>query len=535
MDHEQHGSSLDVRETHISRLFFTPDRVYKLLKPVATPFLDFVGTDDRIVAATNEFELNHRLAPDVYLGTADVEENRSLADRMIVMRRLPESRQLDRLATGPDATIRVWEAARHIASLHAAEPPITDDRSDAAAVETLTRRWTENFEVLEPLAGTVLDRDEFDETRTLVGRYLDGRQRLFAERIEQGWVRDGHGDLRAEHVFCLDEGPRVIDCLAFRDDFRIGDVLNDIAFLAMDLHRLAGPELARSLIHDYCEFTYEHHPSTLAHHYVAYRAHVRAKVAALRWAQGEASAADEVVAYHHLVHQHLHVGRVRLVLVGGEIGVGKSTVANGVAAAIGATWLRTDEVRKATGDGRPPKYDTDARDQVYKDLLDQAEALLIRGESVVLDATWSSELRRIWARELADRTHSNLTEVQLTAPLDVACKRLAVRRSVSDDPSDATPELARRLHGRFEEWPDAVAVSSDRTITETVDDVVRAVIGTASTGWPNPGSSTAGPFRHGGRRAADQLTVDYAAVRFYLRRAGKLVPESSYLNGPERP
>ncbi|MDH4280827.1 MAG: AAA family ATPase [Acidimicrobiia bacterium] len=550
MDHDQIGTSLGVRETHISRLFFTPDRVYKLLKPVETPFVSYVDPDERIVAATNEFELNHRLAPDVYLGTADVEEQGRLVERMIVMRRLPEERQLDRLATAPDATIRVWEAAKHIAALHASEPPITDHRAEAASVDTLARRWAENFDAIEPLAGTVIDRDEFESIRTLVGRYIEGRNVLFAERIAHGWVRDGHGDLRAEHIFCLDDGPRVIDCLAFRDDFRIGDALNDIAFLAMDLHRLAGPELARSLMHDYCEFTYEHHPSTLAHHYVAYRAHVRAKIAAIRLAQGDETAADEVVAYHRLAHEHLSVGRVRLVLVGGAVGVGKSTVANGLAAAIGATWLRTDEVRKATGDGRPPKYNPEAKDQVYRDLIAQAETLLARGESVVLDATWSSEHRRSWARELAERTHSTLTSVQVIAPLELACQRLQVRRAVGDDPSDSTPELARRLDGSFESWPEALLIPSDRTITETVDAAVRSVIGPVSdhtadgssngrTVAPASAADTSTRLAELGRNA-DRVSVDYAAVRFYLRRAGKLVPDTSYvntsyINGPEQP
>ncbi len=531
MDHDPRHPSVDARETHLSRLFFTPDRVFKLLKPVELPFVSFADADDRILAATSEYELNHRLAPDVYLGTADVDEAGTVMDRMIVMRRLPEDRQLDRLITGTNATIRVWEAAKHVATIHAAEPPITDQRSDAASIDTLTSRWAENFDALEPLVGSALDAAEFETVKTLVGHYIEGRHRLFIDRIAEGWIRDGHGDLRAEHVFCLDDGPRLIDCLAFRDDFRIGDVLNDIAFLAMDIHRLAGPELARSLIHDYCEFTYEHHPSTLAHHYVAYRAHVRAKIAALRLMKGEAGgsanqAAADLAAYHHLAHQHLSVGRVRLVLVGGSLGVGKSTVARGLAGALGATWLRTDEVRKAGGHAQPPKYEPVAQDAVYRDLLDQAEALLTHGESVVLDATWSMERRRAWARDLAVRTRSELTSIRLTAPLDVACKRLEIRGAVSDDPSDATPELARQLDGRFDDWPDAIVVSSDRTITETVDDAVRSVVG------PEPATSADGtsPLRS---PTVVVSTFDYAAVRFYLRRAGTLVPEADYLSQPE--
>ena len=38
----------------------------------------------------------------------------------------------------------------------------------------------------------------------------------------------------------LDDGPRILDCLAFDDAYRISDVLADIGFLVMDVERLAG-------------------------------------------------------------------------------------------------------------------------------------------------------------------------------------------------------------------------------------------------------------------------------------------------------
>ena len=79
-------------------------------------------------------------------------------------------------------------------------------------------------------------------------RYLRGRVALFDERVADGWVRDGHGDLLADDIFCLDDGPRILDCIEFDDRLRYGDVLADVAFLAMDLERLdrAGPRTAVS-------------------------------------------------------------------------------------------------------------------------------------------------------------------------------------------------------------------------------------------------------------------------------------------------
>ena len=105
-----------------------------------------------------------------------------------------------------------------------------------------------------------------------------------------GRVVDGHGDLLADDIFCLDDGPRVLDCLEFDDRLRWLDGLDDAAFLAMDLERLGAPDLAARFLDWYAEFAGDPAPASLRHHYVAYRAFVRAKVACLRYDQGDESA-----------------------------------------------------------------------------------------------------------------------------------------------------------------------------------------------------------------------------------------------------
>ena len=61
---------------------------------------------------------------------------------------------------------------------------------------------------------------------------------------------DGHGDLLAEDVFCLDDGPRMLDCLEFDDNLGHVDGLDDAAFLAMDLARLDRPDPAERFRRD---------------------------------------------------------------------------------------------------------------------------------------------------------------------------------------------------------------------------------------------------------------------------------------------
>jgi aminoglycoside phosphotransferase family enzyme/adenylate kinase family enzyme len=489
---EPSHQSVGALETHISQVFFTPDRVLKLLKPVDNSFLSFADRQTRIDAATAEFQLNHRISPDVYLGLSDLVENHQLTDRLIVMRRLPAERQLDRLVDQPEFPDLVRETARRVATFHCSQPPLTGDRAQPASLERLESLWSDNLADLAPLAGTVIPDDAYTEVGELADRYLRARRPLFDERIAQGWIRDGHGDLRAEHVFCLPDGPRLIDCLAFRDDFRIADVLNDVAFLAMDLHRLAGPGAAQRFIAAYDEFTGEHHPGTLAHHYVAYRAHVRAKVAAIRLGQGDLDAKAEVAAYHGLAHEHLRVGQVRLVLVGGGTGTGKSSVAEGLADRLGAIWLRTDEARRSMATGNyveadpersdPPSdgldqglYAPGRSDAVYCELVREAEHVLSRGVSVVLDATWRTDQRRQWARDLASRTDATLSELQCQVPLAVAQRRITQRRATGQDPSEATPELAAQLAGQFEPWPKAAVIDNTGSVVDSVADAVDAV------------------------------------------------------------
>lgn len=112
-------------ETHMSWVFMAGDRAFKLLKPVTLPFIDRSETEVRIAAAEREFELNARIAPDVYLGLADVREGggaegAALTDRMIVMRRLPADRRLSQLAGTPGFEDQLRSVARTVAAFRGA-------------------------------------------------------------------------------------------------------------------------------------------------------------------------------------------------------------------------------------------------------------------------------------------------------------------------------------------------------------------------------------------------------------------------------
>lgn len=224
-----------VAETHSAVVLFVGDRAYKVKKPVDLGFLDFTSREAREAICHREVELNRRLSPDVYLGVADIHGvDGEICDHMVVMRRMPTDRRLSTLLTeGEPVAEHLWDLAHQLAAFHAsAERSAAAD--DAAGVDALLGRWRDNTAGLEEHPGIVEPAD-VAAVQEMADRYLQGRRRLFETRINEGRACDGHGDLLADDVFLLDDGPRVLDCIEFDDGLRYGDVLADVAFLAMDI------------------------------------------------------------------------------------------------------------------------------------------------------------------------------------------------------------------------------------------------------------------------------------------------------------
>ena len=457
-----------LHETHVSTVFLVGDRAYKLKKPVRFPFVDLSTPERRGVVCHREVELNRRLAPDVYLGVADlVGPSGEVCDHLVVMRRMPEERRLSTLVSrGEVRDADLVAIARQVATFHAGA--VRSPQIDGAGtVDAVRARWEAGFTEVAPYVGDVLDPDTEREVQHLARRFLAGRSPRFEERIAAGCVVDGHGDLLADDVFLLDDGPRILDCLEFDDELRFGDVLGDVAFLAMDLKRLGAVDVAARFLAAYRELSAAAWPDSLEHHYVACRAHIRAKVACLR---GDAASRAEARRLHELAGAQLRSAKVVLTLVGGDPGAGKSTVAAGLSDRTGWVLLRSDEVRKdllgighrqdagaALDEGA---YSSSMTDATYRELLVRARALLAGGVSVVLDGTWGNARHRADAREVAVETASDLVELRCSAPRPERERRIRHRATMGRDPSDVTVEVARGLADRAAPWPTASVVDT---------------------------------------------------------------------------
>ena len=279
-------SRVEAVETHMSWVFLTDTHAYKLKKPVRYAYLDFSTVEARRLDCEQEVRLNRRLAADVYLGviplTLDAQAHLSLGgagevvDWLVQMRRLPAERMLDQLLRcGAVKQAEISRLARRLARFYATAA--ADAITPEAYRQCLAGRIEDNLRELgSPEFGPTLDVPE-GLARFQLG-FLQGHAGLFDNRVRQGRIVEGHGDLRPEHV-CLLAEPVVIDCLEFNREFHILDPADELGYLALECERLHAPEVGRWLLESYIEASGDTPPAALLHFYQSCRAVLRAKLA----------------------------------------------------------------------------------------------------------------------------------------------------------------------------------------------------------------------------------------------------------------
>ncbi len=286
--HTPRPRSVECIETHYAWVFLVGSYALKLKKPMRQTSMDYRTLADRERACRTELQLNRRLAPSVYLGVTALKQTRSgrlslrsgtrIVDWLVRMRRLAPQRSLERTLLRRGVTERDW--ARLAATLatffaRAERRPM----SEAAYLARLQRQTARASREL-CAADLGLDARRVAALTKVQRQFLSAHGALLHGRAAQ--LRDGHGDLRPEHVFLDSRASRlcVIDCLEFDADLRRLDPLEEIAFLALECARLAGARSASHLIAHYRRFSADCPPAALIDFYMSRRAAVRAQISA---------------------------------------------------------------------------------------------------------------------------------------------------------------------------------------------------------------------------------------------------------------
>lgn len=448
------------RETHISTVFLTGAFAYKIKKPLNLGFLDFTSLKQRHRFCNREVALNRRLSEGVYLGVVPLTWEGSrycmggpgkVVEFAVKMRQLPESRAMDALmGQGRLDAHMIRALAERLAGFY--QSARSAWRIDQlGAWETVAANCEENFIQTEPFAGSILDRGPFETVRRATRDFLEFQRPLFERRVQEGRIRDCHGDLRTDHIYFLDR-IQVIDCIEFNERFRFSDVAADLAFLAMEMDFMGRGADARQLLTHLVEINHDWGMFAMLDFYKCYRAFVRCKVTCFLLEQCQpndprrSALKRRATTYLQLAGGYAAgFSRPTVYLVGGLPATGKSTVAAHLAGALGLDVVQSDAVRKALfglSADTPALaafnegiYSPDASEQTYARLLEMARDALSEKRSLVLDATWCRAGRRRAAWNLAAAMNAFFVLIWCECNESIQAARLKARegeRGISD-------------------------------------------------------------------------------------------------------
>ncbi len=470
------AGDLTVLQTHASAVVLTPDRAYKIKKPRNFGFFDYSTAELRRHFCILEVRLNASLAPDVYLGVTPIIRDGEdhwrfgspctleavpipgqelaggvVSDYAVTMLRLPDEATLEaRVHSGEATPELIADIARVLAAFHcraATSPAITE----FGQLDVIQGNWEENFRQMEPYIGRTLSQQSYEQMRQFVHTFLGQRKALFLSRMRDGHIRDCHGDVRLQHVYLLEPSreaptPRIVmlDRIEFNERFRYGDVAAEVAFLAMELEAAGRGDLAQVFVEAYRDATGEVSMDDLLPFYKCYRACVRAKVSSFQLdeveiAQPQREEAQNVASsLFALATSYAQSPTYPLiVMLGGVMGTGKSTLAHALQRELGWELISSDVLRKhlAHLDPLHPQADSFNRGvyspqwtaRTYQALHEHLATLLHDSRSAILDASFIRRADRCGVAERARAVGANVLFVECICPREVALQRLALR------------------------------------------------------------------------------------------------------------
>ncbi len=463
---------VELVQTHASWVFLAGDYVYKVKKPVDFGFLDFSSRAKRRFCCEEELRLNRRLGGDYYLRVVEVVKRDGaysfggdglVVDYAVVMRRLPEQFLMRTLlAEGKLDAGQLEAVAALLHSFYEAAEVFKDGRFGSR--EKVGFDVEENFSQTETFINDTIPARDFDRISASSRDFLERKRKLFARRVKGGFIREGHGDLHMEHICLVPDGPPVIyDCIEFNQRFRRLDVVNDIAFLAMDLEVNNRFDYA-ALFLDYCRERFGAlFAPELLFFYKCYRAYVRGKV----WSfissdpamvgDQRKQAKERARRYFKLAAIYAAPKPIGITLLAGVSGSGKSYLARALENLWQVKVLRSDVVRKellglAGQNAAAPYgkgiYTRKMTVKTYTEMAKQAAAIIARGESVTIDASCLKAVDRQLFYDAAQAAGVPVRLLVCRAPRPVIEENLRKRAALAVDASDADISIAR--HQRFE-------------------------------------------------------------------------------------
>ena len=499
--------TVELEQTHSSFVFLADELVYKVKKPVDFGFLDYTTLDKRRHFCEQEVTLNRRLCPSIYLGVEAVTfQGGSYAlhgagetvEYAVKMRRLPAEGMMDVLLRRHALnTSMIERVAARLAEFHAAAE--TSERIAQIGAQAIDTNVRENFDQTAPYIERSIDKETYQLIKEFSDSFLRDRASLLAARARDGRMRDCHGDLHTAHV-CFTDGLCIYDCIEFNERFRYGDVASDVAFLAMDLDQHGYWDLSDHFVEAYVRASGDGQLTEVLDFYKCYRAYIRGKVESFRLDDPMFLDKPQVVRaagrYFALARSYA-TGKRRpvVVVVSGLMGTGKTALAEGLAARTAWQVISSDVVRKELAGIDPEQrrfvpfgrdiYSEESSQRTYEEMRSRAAALLDKGRSVIMDASYKRAEERRRMRMLAQGHRASVWLIECVLNDETVRERLTARVAAGAV-SDGRWEIYQAQKSDFDAITEAppsqhIVLDTSRPVDELAPDVLRVVIPSLQT------------------------------------------------------
>ncbi|WP_428604012.1 AAA family ATPase [Sedimenticola sp.] len=450
-----------VIETHISTVLLVGRFAYKIKKPLNLGFLDFSTLTLRHHFCEEEIRLNGRLAPDVYLdvvpisGTHDAPrlfgKGRAI-EYAVRMRRFDQagllSEHLDRVTP-----MVINRLAERLAAFHTAIDT-ADSGTEYGDPGRVPLPMRENFIQIRALIQDRTVLSLLEQLADWTERRFEQLEPLLRERKLGGFIRECHGDLHLGNIALEGDDLLIFDGIEFNPALRWIDVISELAFLLMDLDEKGLQALSQRLLNRYLELSGDYTALPLLRFYQVYRAMVRAKVTAIRLAQGDLLPAEharldaEFNAYLQLARRYTASGSGGVIITHGFSGSGKSTGTLTCLEQLSAVRVRSDvERRRLAGIAADQAshsvtdggiYQVDFSRRTYARLEQLAGAIAETGWVAIVDATFLRRDQRQRFQQRAEALQIPFLILDFRLPEAQLRQRIAKRQRQGTDPSEAT-------------------------------------------------------------------------------------------------
>lgn len=437
-----------VHETHISVVFLAGQYAYKIKRPVKTGFLDYSTLALRKYYCDEEVRLGQRYAADLYMGVVAVtfidgciqmEGTGYPIEYAVKMHRFPLGALLSEyVSEGLLVTRDISELAKTIFNFH----------NSAETDRELSREWPNFFvknvhEIIETLlqSATQETKEILEELSKWTSVFLCSNIKSISTRVDQGFVRECHGDLHLANVVNWKGKFIPFDGIDFNQHLRWIDVLSDAAFLAMDLDAHGLTKQSRVFLNAYLEKTGDYEGTVVLRIFMVYRALVRALASSM---QGNHSKRD---SYLILAKNYTSPQNPQLWITHGPSGSGKTTLSGRLVGQRGMIRIRSDierkrlfamsELERPTGNVLDLMYSAETTEKIYRRLADLARKILKSGYGVIVDATFLKRMHRTRFQQLAEECDVPFLIVDCTCDIATARDRVRRRHENDHDASDA--------------------------------------------------------------------------------------------------